>query len=92
MGDIVKFRTDCPAVGELMMRSTADFPQRHQDIQKQFDQLFGGERGKFEALLRGALADPQCCQVDTGIHGLSIKITRVVNQVIDLSNRPIHYP
>lgn len=78
-------------MAELMMRSTADFPKRHTDVQEQFNRLFGQEMGKFEALVRAALANPQCSQVDTGIDGLSIKITRVVNQVIDLSDRPNNY-
>lgn len=64
------FRTDCPTIGEFMMRSSGDFPKRTPEIQAQFDEIYGSERGKFEQLLRSPLPTSE---IQTGIKGLSVR-------------------
>jgi|CXWL01.1.fsa_nt_gi hypothetical protein len=86
-----KFQTSDPETGETMMRSKSDFPTRSSLIQKQFDQLYGQEKGKFQDLLRRAAEDELCSLVQAGIDGLSIRIHRGASQVFDLSDRPNSY-
>ncbi len=69
---VSNFRTDCPVIGEAMMRSSSDFPKRTEDIQTQFQAIYGTERGKFEQLLRNA--NPKgISEVQTGIKGLTVR-------------------
>ncbi|HLC66420.1 MAG TPA: hypothetical protein VJK52_02160 [Candidatus Nanoarchaeia archaeon] len=91
IGKPTLFRTDCPIIGECMMRSKSDFPSRTKEIQDQFNLLYGSKRGSFEALLRTSTADSHCSTVQTNIKGLSVRILRNTNQVFDLTDRPNNY-
>lgn len=71
-GDVKTFTTSSPAIGEMMMLSSTDFPKRSEKIQQQFDALYGTERGKFEELLREASIERKSGMLVTGIEGLSI--------------------
>lgn len=66
------FQTDCPIIGETMMRSSTDFPQVPVTMKVQFRKMYGAI-GSFEAVLRSGLADRSSSTIHTGIHGLTIK-------------------
>ncbi len=69
------FSTSAPWAAEFMMRSSSDFPKRSKEIQDQFYAIYGGERGKFEELLRAA-GSGVSSQVQTGIEGLMVNVVR----------------
>lgn len=71
-GEAKSFRTSSPAIGEMMMRSSTDFPKRPENIQTQFDALYGAARGAFERLLREVYDQGKSGMLATGIEGLSV--------------------
>jgi len=73
--ELKTFATSCPQIAETMMRSSSDFPKRSPEIQRQFDAIYGAERGKFEKLMREAANNTEFGQVKTGIQDLTVHAT-----------------
>ena len=69
------FSTSCPDIGEVFMKSHgAGFPKLPADIKASFDELYGTERGKFEAILKDKMNLNTYGEIETGIRGLCVRL------------------
>jgi len=73
-GTTGSFRTCCPNIAEVMMRSEAGFPKLPPAIRQQFFEVYGAQRGLFERLLRsGKIKITGKGFLDLGIDGLNVQ-------------------
>ncbi len=70
-----RFRTSCPKIGEVFMRSQGDLPKLPDQVRNDFFRIFGGEPGKFEALLSQKERTSPANEIITGIRGLCIRVS-----------------